>query len=120
MGRKRKDANKKPAAPRPNEDWVITEELKIHGRIVTKNTELTIEGQPGRYRFVRHVLNPKNGAEWVDVVGGPKGYSSSRSYRPDRIKRVHWKNKTGENLAAERKEFRKASREEQEQEQEEE
>lgn len=110
MPRRRKDT--KPVEPRPNDDWVITEELKVNGRIVTKDTELSIQGVPGRFRFIRHVYNPRVDAEWIDVVGGQKGYSSYRSYHIDRIKTVHWKNKTGTNLAAKRKEFKKAQKEE--------
>lgn len=101
MPRRRK--SDKPQEPRPNDDWVQSEEYEANGRKIQRDTELSIQGESGRYRFRRHVRNPKNGAEWIDVVGGPKGYTSYRSFRPDRIKRVHWKNKTGENLAAERK-----------------
>lgn len=113
MGR-RKKTNNKPVEVRPNDHWVVSDEYTANGRIIKKNTELSIEGVVGRYRFIRHVLNPKNGAEWIDVVGGPKGYSCSRSYRPERIKRVHYKNKTGENLAAQRKQRIKDAKEEKE------
>lgn len=110
MPRRRKAT--KPVEPRPNDDWVVTEELKVNGRIVTKDTELSIKGESGRYRFVKHVYNPRVDSEWIDVIGGAKGYSSYRSFHPDRIKTVHWKNKTGTNLAAERKEFKKAQKNE--------
>ena len=108
MPRRRKES--KPAEPRPNDDWVITTEIKVNGRIVTVGTELSIENETGRYRFVKHVYNPRVDAEWIDVVGGPKGYNIYRSFNPSRIKRVHWKNKTGYNLAEERKQARKNSK----------
>lgn len=104
MPRRRK--NDKPQAPRPNDHWVVSDEYEANGRKIHRDTELSIEGQLGRYRFVRHVFNPANNAEWIDVIGGPKGYNVYRSFNPTKIKRVHWKNKTGENLAAERKNAR--------------
>ena len=104
MPRRRKTNT--PQAPRPNDHWEVSEEYEANGRKIHRDTELSIEGEQGRYRFRRHVRNPKNNAEWIDVVGGPKGYSIYRSFNPNKIKRVHWKNKTGENLAAERKNAR--------------
>jgi hypothetical protein len=50
--------------------------------------------------------------EWVDVWGGPKGAENCRSFRPDRIKRVHYKNQTVENLAAEYKQKLKDKKDE--------
>ena len=101
MPRRRK--SNRPQAPKPNDSWVVSEEYEANGRKIQKNTELTIDGEQGRYRFQQHVVNPENKSEWINVVGGPKGHSTTRSFHPNRIKRVHWKNKTGENLAAERK-----------------
>lgn len=71
MPRRRK--SNKPQEPRPNDDWVQSEEYEANGRKIQRDTELSIEGESGRYRFRRHVRNPKNGAEWIDVVGGPQG-----------------------------------------------
>ncbi len=87
--------------PRPNAHWIISEEIQINGRNVVKGTELKISGERGRFRFVKHVNN--NGIEWVDVHGGRKGAENMRSFRPDRIKTVHYKNQTGQNLLAARK-----------------
>lgn len=105
MPRRRKQS--KPAEPRPNDHWVVTEEYEANGRHIQQGTELSIQGESGRYRFVKHVYNPEIDAEWIDVIGGPKGYSIFRSFDPSRIKRVHWKNKTDYNLAEQRKEARK-------------
>jgi hypothetical protein len=89
MGRKKqavKESN-------PSEDWVISESITVNGRHVDAGTELTIKDERGRFKFVRHVYNPRLDVEWVDVVGGAKGARQYRSFRQDRIKRVHYKNK---------------------------
>jgi len=77
----------------PSEKWVISESIVVNGRRVDADTELTIKDERGRFKFVRHVYNPNLDVEWVDVVGGAKGARQYRSFRQDRIKRVHYKNK---------------------------
>jgi hypothetical protein len=77
----------------PSEQWVISESIVVNGRHVHAGTELTIKDERGRFKFVRHVYNPRLDVEWVDVVGGAKGARQYRSFRQDRIKRVHYKNK---------------------------
>lgn len=77
-------------------DWVITEEIQINGRNVVVGTELSITEERGRFKFVKHVRTPT--AEWIDVVGGSTGHKSFRSFRPDRVKRVHWKNRLRESV----------------------
>lgn len=90
-----------PAVARPNADWVEEYEMVVNGRSVARDTELKISGERGRFRFVKYV---KNGdSEWVDVWGGTKNYESLRSFRPSRIKTVHYKNKVGKNLLKARK-----------------
>ena len=100
MGRKRKDVG--PVVPSPNVGWVYTTEIQINGRNVSAGTELKITGERGRYRFIRQVKTEK-GVEWIDVWGGPKGSEQWRSFRTDRVRRVHYKNQTIGNLAAEYK-----------------
>jgi hypothetical protein len=90
MGRKKKVHVKEN---NPSEDWIITESLIVNGRHVDKGTEISIKDERGRFQFVRHVYNPRVDVEWIDVVGGRKGVNEFRSFRPDRIKRVHWKNR---------------------------
>lgn len=107
MGRKKKFV---AAGPKPNDLWIYETEIQINGRNVAPGTELKIAGERGRFRFMQHVTN-HNGVQWVDVWGGPKGSENCRSFRPDRIKRVHYKNQTVENLAAEYKEKKKAIKE---------
>lgn len=107
MGRKNKASE--PLIPRPNAEWEYKTEIQVHGRNITPGTELKIIGERGRYRFIRFVKNT-NGAEWIDVWGGPKGAEQWRSFKLDRIKRVHYKNQTVENLAAEHKAKLKAKK----------
>lgn len=66
--------------------------MRINGRHVTRGTELTIDGIRGRCAFVQHVTH-ENGAEWVDVIVARSG--RSRTVRPDAIRVVHTRAKTG-------------------------
>jgi Na+-transporting NADH:ubiquinone oxidoreductase subunit NqrF len=88
--------------PNPNPSWVETYEIQVNGRNITQGTEVSIRGERGRFRFMKHVKTDT--AEWVDVVGGVKGVKMWRSFRVDRVKTVHRKNKIAENLIKERKE----------------
>lgn len=85
----------------PSADWEISYEMQINGRYVEPGTELKISGERGRFRFIKHVLTAN--AEWIDVWGGPKHAQQWRSFRTDRVKRVHYKNTTDQALAAEYK-----------------
>lgn len=79
----------------------VNTELQVNGRHVAPGTELSIKNERGRFRFVKHVVTATT--EWIDVWGGVKGREQMRSFRPDRIKTVHYVNKTDKNLLAERK-----------------
>jgi len=94
MGRKKKDESVESNYVSPVAHWVVNEEWTINGRNLVRGTEVTIRGERGRFRFVKHVYNPKTNTEWVDVVGGVSGYEMGRSFRPDRVKVVHNKKKT--------------------------
>lgn len=98
MGRKKKVVD---SGPKPNDGWVYTTEVQINGRKVTPGTELKITGERGRFRFIQ-VVNTGT-VEWVDVWGGGKGSEVCRSFYMDKIKRVHYKNRTTANLAVEYK-----------------
>ena len=89
--------------PGPIAHWDVMTEIQIHGRNVGPGTELKISRERGRFRFVKFVRTGA-GVEWVDVWGGPKGAEQMRSFRIDRVKTVHYKNKTDGNLAKEHKE----------------
>jgi len=41
-------------------------------------------------KFLEHVVNTDSGAEWIDCVDKNK---SIRSFRPEQVKRVHYKKK---------------------------
>ena len=86
-------------------DWVVSDEIKVNGRIMAKGVEFSIVGESGRFVFTRHVKTSKT--EWIDCVGGSKGHKMMRSFAVDRVKRVHYKNKTIENVIKERKEQKK-------------
>jgi hypothetical protein len=109
MGRKRKQVG--PSVPCPNADWVYVTEIQINGRNVSAGTELKIAGERGRYRFIRQVTTDK-GVEWIDVWGGPKGSEQWRSFRAEKVRRVHYKNTTDKAMAAEYKAKKAAIKEE--------
>lgn len=92
MGRRKKKRSNDILDVHP--DWVISEEIQINGRNVVAGTELSVTSERGRFKFIKHVQTPT--AEWIDVVGGSSGHKSFRSFRPERVKRVHWKNKMRE------------------------
>lgn len=95
MGKRRK----KPATlAELHPDWVISDKIQINGRYLTEGTEVSIFEIRGRFRFIKHVQTPT--AEWIDVIGGPSGHKTFRSFRTDQVKRVHWKNKMRENATA--------------------
>lgn len=96
--------------PGPIDDWEISTEMQINGRHVEPGTELKIQGERGRFRFIKHVLTST--AEWVDVWGGPKHAQQWRSFRTSKVAIVHYKNTTDQALAAEYKAKKAAMREE--------
>jgi len=91
MGRKKKVM---PTLEDVHPDWVVSDQIQINGRNVIAGTELSVTGESGRFIFLKHVQTPT--VEWIDVVGGSDKYKAFRSFRSDRVKRVHWKNKTRE------------------------
>ena len=90
MGRK-----KKLVSPALHPDWKYLEEVKINGRILVKGTEFSVKGERGRFRFSRYVITSKS--EWIDCIGGPKGYEKMRSFSPSSVRRVHVKRTTRSN-----------------------
>ena len=90
----------KSAPPKEHpQGWIISTEYRANGRVLEPGTEVSITGERGRFRFVRHVISA-SGAEWIDVVGGANKVTMYRSFRPDRVKRVHRLAKTREGQAA--------------------
>jgi hypothetical protein len=82
--------------------WKVTEETTLNGHHVTPGTELSVRGERGRFRFLRRIDNG-NGADWIDVYGGPKGSEQLRSFYPERVKTVHRLKTTDKALVAARK-----------------
>ena len=91
-------------------DWEVSYEIQINGRNVEPGTELKIAGERGRFRFIKHVKTATT--EWIDVWGGPKNTPSWRSFKQDKVRRVHYKNMTDKALAAEYKAKKLAIKEE--------
>jgi len=77
----------------PSEHWKRSDTFMIHSRYLVRGTELSIQGERGRFKFVQHVYNPELDVEWIDVIGGKRGVKEFRSFRPERVKRVHYKKK---------------------------
>jgi hypothetical protein len=72
--------------PQHPQGWIVAGTYRHGNSTITAATEISISGERGRFRFVRHVI--KGDTEWIDVVGlGP--HQTMRSFRPDRITRVH-------------------------------
>lgn len=90
MARKKKVAVKEDD---PSKDWVRSDTFMVNGRHLVRGTELSIQNERGRFKFVQHVYNPSLDVEWIDVIGGKKGVKEFRAFRPERVKRVHWKKK---------------------------
>lgn len=58
------------------------------GRTIERGEIIKIAGEHGvRFRFLEHVINLENGAEWIDCFELRQGVASGwRAFRPDRIK----------------------------------
>ncbi len=85
MGRRKKSLKETPNA---SAHWVVSVEMMINSRHVAAGTELSISGERGRFKFLKHVVN--GDIEWIDVVDR---FRAIRSFRVEDVKRVHYKNK---------------------------
>lgn len=58
------------------------------GRVIEHGEIIKISGEHGtKFRFLEHVINIDNGAEWIDCFELHQGVASGwRSFKPDRIK----------------------------------
>jgi hypothetical protein len=80
-----------PISPDIHGDWVVSESYRYNNREIVPGSQLKISGERGRFTFIKHVARP-NGVEWIDLFApGEAGTSLGvyRSFRPDRIARVH-------------------------------
>ena len=72
-----------------NTHWVATPSYQVsERRTLEPGDEIKITQVWGtRFRFVRHVYNPKTETEWIDCIELHKGQpAQQRSFRPERIK----------------------------------
>lgn len=68
--------------------WVCKEIVSLPiGKTIERGDEVQIPWE-GRFRFLRHVVN-EAGSEWVDLYGGKAHHETVRSFRLDRITKVH-------------------------------
>ena len=65
-------------------NWIVNEECRINNKIVTPGTELSIRGERGRFKFLKHVINSEH--EWIDVLSANNQF---RSFPLDKVKTVH-------------------------------
>jgi hypothetical protein len=65
-------------------NWIVSEECRINNKIVTPGTELSIRGERGRFKFLKHVINSEH--EWIDVLSSTNQF---RSFSLDKVKTVH-------------------------------
>ena len=84
---------KKRLTPMYPADWTVETYIVVNGRIVRPGTEVSVTGEPGRFRFVKKVTTD-SGKTWVDLIGpiprNPlRARSAWRSFRPERIRTVH-------------------------------
>lgn len=75
--------------------FIRTSELDVNGKTITHGDIIKIRGVWGvRFKFIGHVRNPANGAEWIDCVELQRGVSCSmRSFHIERVKPLPKKRK---------------------------
>jgi hypothetical protein len=66
------------------DNWVVSEECRINNKLVTPGAELSIRGERGRFKFLKHVINSEH--EWIDVLSSTEQF---RSFPLDKVKTVH-------------------------------
>jgi hypothetical protein len=79
----------------------VTTEYRRGRATLTPGREFSVRGEVGRFRFVSHTITP-DGREWIDAIGGKTDIEMWRSFRPDRIRRIHRIQKTRANLKGRR------------------
>ncbi|AYQ98525.1 hypothetical protein I5G71_gp39 [Mycobacterium phage Patt] len=73
-------------------------EVRVHGKVLTPGTEVSVRGERGRFRFVK-ASTTSSGRQVLDFIGGPAGREQWRSFYPERIKTVHRIARTRQNVA---------------------
>ncbi len=92
--------------PQPGEIHLYRYQVES-GRWLEQGQEFHVTDERGRFRFIRYVA--RGTTEWIDCWDRDSKY---RSFRPDRVKRVHRKQVTRESAQAVQKEQAKSSRSE--------
>lgn len=63
--------------------------FKYNNRWLERGTEFSVHGVSGRFKFFAY--NERDHS--VTCYGGKQGHGMWRSFKVDRIKRIHWKPK---------------------------
>lgn len=71
--------------------------ITLDSKIVTQGDIIKIRGEYGTtFKFLHHVTNPANGAEWIDCIELWRGQNRAlRSFRAERIKVIPKRRKRG-------------------------
>lgn len=70
--------------------FIRTPEITVDNKKIVRGDIIKIHGIHGtKFKFLEHVLNPENGAEWIDCIELERDVACGmRSFRPDRVKRI--------------------------------
>lgn len=69
-------------------DWTVNQHYEFKGKTMLPGTEFAASAERGgRFRFQSHVVK-EDGTEWINCIGGPKGVTMWRSFRPSRVLRI--------------------------------
>lgn len=63
-------------------------EIQVNGRWLNVDSEVTINGERGRFRYTGF-SHSSEGKLILHFVGGSNGHDMMRSFYPDRVKTVH-------------------------------
>jgi hypothetical protein len=79
--------------PTVPDNWHVSTSFQVGRKQATPGRAVTIRGERGTFRFVRHVVTEpadrrRKRREWIDVIGGTAGVTMFRSFTPDRIRKV--------------------------------
>jgi muramoyltetrapeptide carboxypeptidase LdcA involved in peptidoglycan recycling len=63
-------------------------EVQVNGRWLNIDSEVSITGERGRFRYLGHSITSENKIV-LNFIGGNGSHHLLRSFYPDRIKTVH-------------------------------
>lgn len=77
------------------EHWEVSDTLKLNGKMELKpDTEFTIVGKRGRYRFIRSVVNTKTKESWIEAISANPQKPQQRAFHFEQINKVFRKRKS--------------------------